>query len=180
MAGHARALQGRCRKPARTLDGQLIRVEANIGMQEDVELALDNGADGVGLLRIEQLYFARQIPPTEDELFLDLQKLVTPLGDRPVTDSSARYRRRQAAAVSAACADLQSGAGAAGRARIAGILATGPHANGGHFAAFAGTSGARADSDGHARRRHVERNARSCSKLQSPKVKSPILPNSAR
>jgi phosphoenolpyruvate-protein phosphotransferase len=74
-----------CRKPARTLDGQLIRVEANIGIQEDVELALDNGADGVGLLRIEQLYFARQVPPTEDELFAELKSLVTPLGDRPVT-----------------------------------------------------------------------------------------------
>jgi phosphoenolpyruvate-protein phosphotransferase len=74
-----------CRKPARTRDGQLVRVEANIGLEEDVELALDNGADGVGLLRIEQLYFARQAPPTEDELFLELQKLVTPLGDRPVT-----------------------------------------------------------------------------------------------
>jgi phosphoenolpyruvate-protein phosphotransferase len=74
-----------CRKPAKTLDGQLVRVEANIGIQEDVELALDNGADGVGLLRIEQLYFARQVPPTEDELFVDLQRLVTPLGSRPVT-----------------------------------------------------------------------------------------------
>jgi phosphoenolpyruvate-protein kinase (PTS system EI component) len=60
-------------------------VEANIGIQEDVDLALDNGADGVGLLRIEQLYFARQVPPTEDELFVELQRLVTPLGDRPVT-----------------------------------------------------------------------------------------------
>ncbi len=74
-----------CRKPARTLDGQLVRVEANIGLQEDVELALDNGADGVGLLRIEQLYFARQVPPTEEELFIELQRLVTPLGERPVT-----------------------------------------------------------------------------------------------
>jgi len=43
-----------CREPARTLDGQLINVEANIGIHDDVELALDNGADGVGLLRIEQ------------------------------------------------------------------------------------------------------------------------------
>src|SRR5260221_11245479 len=67
------------------MDGQLIRVEANIGIRDDGELALDNGADGVGLLRIEQLYFARQIPPTEDELFLELQRLVLPLGERPVT-----------------------------------------------------------------------------------------------
>ena len=30
-----------CREPARTLDGQLISVEANIGVHDDVELALD-------------------------------------------------------------------------------------------------------------------------------------------
>ncbi len=74
-----------CRQPARTLDGQLIHVEANIGIHDDVELALDNGADGVGLLRIEQLYFARPTPPTEDELFRELESLITPLGNRPVT-----------------------------------------------------------------------------------------------
>ena len=74
-----------CHEPARTLDGQLITVEANIGIQDDVELALDNGADGVGLLRIEQIYFARPTPPTEDELFRELQSLVTPLGNRSVT-----------------------------------------------------------------------------------------------
>jgi phosphoenolpyruvate-protein phosphotransferase len=74
-----------CREPARTLDGQLITVEANIGVHDDVELALDNGADGVGLLRIEQLYFARPMPPTEDELFQDLQDMIAPLGRRPVT-----------------------------------------------------------------------------------------------
>ncbi len=74
-----------CHEPARTLDGQLIRVEANIGIRDDVEAALDNGADGVGLLRIEQIYLARKIPPTEDELFRELQEMVAPLGNRPVT-----------------------------------------------------------------------------------------------
>src|SRR4051812_37910941 len=51
--------QAACHQPARTLDGQRIDVEANAGVADDVELALGNGADGVGLLRIEQLYFAR-------------------------------------------------------------------------------------------------------------------------
>jgi len=74
-----------CRQPARTLDGQLISVEANIGVHDDVELALANGADGVGLLRIEQLYFARPMPPTEEELCSELNRLITPLGNRPVT-----------------------------------------------------------------------------------------------
>lgn len=74
-----------CQEPARTRDGQLIHVEANIGIRDDVELAIDNGADGIGLLRIEQLYFARPTPPTEDELFTELKALLTPLGRRPVT-----------------------------------------------------------------------------------------------
>ncbi len=74
-----------CLDPAHTLDGQAIRVEANIGVADDVEVALENGADGVGLLRIEQLYFARPSPPTEDELYRELKSLVMPLGNRPVT-----------------------------------------------------------------------------------------------
>ena len=74
-----------CRKPAVSLNGKLIRVEANIGVEDDVEVALDNGADGVGLLRIEHLYFARSNPPTEQELFTELKQLIAPLGEKPVT-----------------------------------------------------------------------------------------------
>jgi len=77
--------KGACREPARTLDGRLVSVEANIGIHDDAELALDNGADGVGLLRIEQLYFARPLPPTEDELARELESLIAPLVRRPVT-----------------------------------------------------------------------------------------------
>ncbi|TMA79488.1 MAG: hypothetical protein E6J72_11175 [Deltaproteobacteria bacterium] len=58
--------RGECREPARTLDGTVIGVEANLGTRRDVELAVDNGADGVGLFRIEQLYLGRELPPTED------------------------------------------------------------------------------------------------------------------
>jgi phosphoenolpyruvate-protein phosphotransferase len=74
-----------CQEPARSLDGQWIRVEANIGIQDDIELALANGADGVGLLRIEQMYFARNTPPSEAELFTELKQLVAPLREKPVT-----------------------------------------------------------------------------------------------
>ena len=41
-------------EPARTRDGIEITVLANIGSREDVASAIDNGADGVGLYRIEQ------------------------------------------------------------------------------------------------------------------------------
>jgi phosphoenolpyruvate-protein phosphotransferase len=77
--------QSACLQQARTQDGQPVEVEANIGIYDDVELALDNGADGIGLLRIEQLYFARPDPPTEDELLGELERLIAPFGDRRVT-----------------------------------------------------------------------------------------------
>jgi phosphoenolpyruvate-protein phosphotransferase len=77
--------RGACRAPARTLDGELVKVEANLGAYEDVEAVLENGADGVGLLRIEQLYLARQLPPTEQELLDDLRTVTRPLRDKPVT-----------------------------------------------------------------------------------------------
>jgi phosphoenolpyruvate-protein phosphotransferase len=77
--------KGVCHQPARTLDGQRIDVEANVGIADDLELALDNGADGIGLLRIEQLYFARPSPPTEEELASELKRLISPFGNRRVT-----------------------------------------------------------------------------------------------
>jgi phosphoenolpyruvate-protein phosphotransferase len=77
--------QTACHQPAHTLDGQRIDVEANVGVTDDLELALDNGADGIGLLRIEQLYLARPSPPTEEELLGELERLITPFGKRRVT-----------------------------------------------------------------------------------------------
>jgi phosphoenolpyruvate-protein phosphotransferase len=88
VAGWRAALvrcQAACHQPARTRDGQRIDVEANVGIADDMELARANGADGVGLLRIEQLYFARPSPPTEEELSGELKGLIAPLGNRRVT-----------------------------------------------------------------------------------------------
>ena len=77
--------KGDCRKPAATRDGQTISVEANLAAHDDIELVIENGADGIGLFRIEELYLARELPPTEDELYDQLQALVSPFRDRPVT-----------------------------------------------------------------------------------------------
>lgn len=77
--------KGACRAPARTLDGTVVKVEANLSAADAVELALDNGADGVGLFRIEQLYLARVLPPTEAELLEELRALTAPLRDLPLT-----------------------------------------------------------------------------------------------
>ena len=77
--------KGECGKPAITRDGQTISVEANLTAHAGVDTVIENGADGVGLFRIEELYFARELPPSEEELFSELQHLVAPLREKPVT-----------------------------------------------------------------------------------------------
>jgi len=77
--------KGQCHKPAITRDGQRISVEANLAAHASLETVIENGADGVGLFRIEELYFTRELPPSEEELFSELQHLVAPLRDKPVT-----------------------------------------------------------------------------------------------
>lgn len=62
-------------RAARTADGRSILVAANIGSAADGEYAVSQGAEGVGLLRTEQLYFSRATAPTEEELFREYRKI---------------------------------------------------------------------------------------------------------
>lgn len=75
----------RCHEPARTRDGASIAVLANVGCREDAVAAAENGADGVGLCRLEQIYLSRKVPPTADELLAELREIFAPLKDKPVT-----------------------------------------------------------------------------------------------
>ncbi len=77
--------RGDCARPAITRDGQAIAVEANLAAHVGGDTVIENGADGVGLFRIEELYFARAMPPSEEELFSELYRLVAPLREKPVT-----------------------------------------------------------------------------------------------
>ncbi len=52
-----------------TLDGKRVRICANIGRLEDVKMALQNGAEGIGLFRSEFIYLDRDSFPTEEEQF---------------------------------------------------------------------------------------------------------------
>ncbi len=74
-----------CFETAKTLDGLTIQVFANVGCREDVQHAIKNGADGVGLYRIEQFYLSRKNPPSEDELFEEIRQSLLPLEDKPAT-----------------------------------------------------------------------------------------------
>jgi phosphoenolpyruvate-protein phosphotransferase/dihydroxyacetone kinase phosphotransfer subunit len=51
----------------RTLDGVRVEVVANLGAAADAVLALEAGAEGVGLLRTEFLFQDRFTPPSEEE-----------------------------------------------------------------------------------------------------------------
>ncbi len=55
------------RQPAVTLDGRAIEIVANVGNLEDARAAMQNNAEGIGLLRTEFLYLTRQAPPDEEE-----------------------------------------------------------------------------------------------------------------
>ena len=54
---------------AETQDGHCVELCANIGSDKDIEGALRNGAEGVGLFRTEFLYMDRNSMPSEDEQF---------------------------------------------------------------------------------------------------------------
>jgi len=71
--------------PSTTIDGTTIALQANIELPYDVDAAIENGADGVGLFRTEFLYLDRRDMPTEDEQFEAYRKVLKGMGGRPVT-----------------------------------------------------------------------------------------------
>lgn len=70
--------------PAETKDGKSFELAANIGTPNDVDSALANGAQGVGLYRTEFLYMDRNDMPTEEEQYQAYRKVLAEFGDKPV------------------------------------------------------------------------------------------------
>ncbi len=71
-------------KPNVTLDGREIDVCANIGSAEDVALALQNDAGGIGLFRSEFLYLRSRDYPTEEEQFAVYRRVAEAMGGQRV------------------------------------------------------------------------------------------------
>lgn len=71
--------------PARTLDGTDIELHANIELPDDVAMAVDSGATGVGLFRTEFLFLNRPDLPGEDEQFEAYRRVMEEMDGRPVT-----------------------------------------------------------------------------------------------
>ena len=70
--------------PAVTRDGHRIEVVANIGSPDDVPAAIENGAEGVGLLRTEFLFLERDSMPSEDEQVAAYTSVAKGLQGRPL------------------------------------------------------------------------------------------------
>jgi len=73
------------RGPATTLDGVNVTVLANVSGPEDVVRASEDGADGVGLYRLEQFYLSRKTPPGVEELLAELRATFAPMKESPIT-----------------------------------------------------------------------------------------------
>src|SRR5690606_260678 len=72
-------------KPAITLDGTRIELQANIELPRDFDTVLAVGAEGVGLYRTEFLYMNRDTPPDEDEHYDTYTKVIKILKGLPLT-----------------------------------------------------------------------------------------------
>ena len=87
-----RALERRARQLARlrqvaalSRDGARVTLQCNIELPNELTLALEAGAEGIGLLRSEFLYMNRDDPPSEDEQYVALKDIVDAMAGAPVT-----------------------------------------------------------------------------------------------
>ncbi len=69
-------------KAAETLDGRHIDVVCNIAKPEDAKLVLENGGEGVGLLRTEFLFESSVVEPSVEEQCNALKTIIEKLGER--------------------------------------------------------------------------------------------------
>jgi phosphoenolpyruvate-protein phosphotransferase (PTS system enzyme I) len=70
--------------PAETKDGHVVSLQANIEFPEDVDEALAQGAQGIGLYRTEFLFLASETAPTEEEHYASYADALRRLGGRPL------------------------------------------------------------------------------------------------
>ncbi|PZQ02833.1 MAG: phosphoenolpyruvate--protein phosphotransferase [Variovorax paradoxus] len=71
-------------QPATTTDGHTVEIAANVNRADQVARALEQGAEGVGLMRTEFLFLERDHAPDEEEQFAVYQAMVQAMGGRPL------------------------------------------------------------------------------------------------
>jgi phosphotransferase system enzyme I (PtsI) len=81
----ARGLLSARNQPCVTRDGDAVTLKANVELPAEAILALDHGAEGIGLYRTEFIYIDRSTMPTEDEQYELYRAVVEAVAPRPVT-----------------------------------------------------------------------------------------------
>ncbi len=79
-----RLLQELRGKETVTQGGKRLKLLANIGSVDDMEEALNNDAEGIGLFRSEFLYLGRKEAPQEEEQFQVYREVVQRMDEKPV------------------------------------------------------------------------------------------------
>ena len=77
-----RVLLARAAEPGALRDGRRVEVFANVGSPAEARAAVEQGAEGVGLLRTEFLFLDRATPPDEDEQVAVLREIARALDGR--------------------------------------------------------------------------------------------------
>lgn len=70
--------------PAATSDGVSVRLMGNIEFPEEVDICVDNGAQGIGLYRTEFLYLGKHAEPTEEDHYRAYRQVLGPYQNEPV------------------------------------------------------------------------------------------------
>jgi phosphoenolpyruvate-protein phosphotransferase/dihydroxyacetone kinase phosphotransfer subunit len=78
------ALKLAAQELAHTRDGYRVEVVANIGDVDSAKIALEYGAEGVGLLRTEFLFLNRTAMPSEEEQYEAYRAIAELMGQRPL------------------------------------------------------------------------------------------------
>jgi phosphotransferase system enzyme I (PtsI) len=81
----ARGLLSARDQPCVTADGVAVSLKANVELPAEAILALDHGAEGIGLYRTEFLYIDRSTLPDEEEQFGVYRAVLEAVAPRPVT-----------------------------------------------------------------------------------------------
>ncbi|HXX67588.1 MAG TPA: phosphoenolpyruvate--protein phosphotransferase [Polyangiaceae bacterium] len=81
----ARGLLSARNQPCVTRDGEPVSLKANVELPAEAILALDHGAEGIGLYRTEFIYIDRTQMPTEEEQYELYRAVVEAVAPRPVT-----------------------------------------------------------------------------------------------
>ncbi len=71
-------------QPGQLADGHPVALWANIGRPEEARLALEHGAEGIGLFRTEFLFLDRDAPPDEEEQLAAYRAALDTMAGRPV------------------------------------------------------------------------------------------------